>query len=72
MANLIGCDHPRRHQVINLIDINFLRVEFLPDRVDTFDAAFDPNERHVGLAHLLLNHSRHVIEKCFVRGAAFL
>ena len=48
-----------------------MRVQLLPNRVDSFDAAFDVDDWHLGVAHLPLDVRGNLVEKCLVRCAAF-
>ena len=60
----------RGHQIVNLIEIDRLRLQLFPNGIQAFDAALEAEERHFRLLHLLLDRRGYIVEKRFVGGAA--
>src|SRR4030095_15977188 len=72
MANLVWRNHPRGHEIVNLVQTNLLPAKFLPDGIEPFDSTFNADKWDVGLAHLLFDSRRDAAEKCFIFRAPFL
>jgi hypothetical protein len=68
---LIRSDDPRRNQIVNLVQADLLGAQFFPDRIETFDASFDQDERHFRLVHLLFDAGSDALQKRFVLGTSF-
>src|ERR1043165_1918011 len=71
MAHFVGRDDARCDQIVNLIETNLLRTQFFPDRIESFDAAFEEHERHFSFVHLLFDTRRHALEEGFVFRTTF-
>src|ERR1043166_6575811 len=72
MAQLVGGYHAHGDQIVDLIEIDFLRIQLFPNRVKPLHASFNAHERHLGLTHLLLDGSRDVVEKSFISSTSLL
>ncbi len=71
VADFVGGNHARGYQIVNLVEIDRLRLQLFPDGIQAFDAALEAQERHLCLFHFLLDRSGHIVEKRFVGSAAF-
>src|SRR5262245_21246074 len=72
MADFVWSDDSRRHEIVNLVQTDLLRPEFLPDRIKTFDASFDEHKRNFRFVHLFLDAGGDVLQKRFVLRTPFL
>src|SRR5262245_19490430 len=71
MPYFVRGDDPCGHQIVNLIEADLLAPQFLPDRIESLDASFDKDERHLGFVHLLLDTTSDILQESLVLGTPF-
>src|SRR5215207_7177331 len=69
---VLGRNHPRGDEVVDLVELDLLPLELLPDGEEALDAPLDGLEGDARLAHLLLDALGHGLEESLVLGAASL
>src|SRR5215207_8524305 len=72
VARLVGRDDARGDEVVDLVELDLLALELLPDGEEPLDAPLDRDEGDAGLAHLLLDALGHRLKERLVLGAAAL
>src|ERR1051326_6035223 len=71
VTHLVRCDDANGDEVVNLIEIDLLRPQFLPDLIEPLHPSLDADKRHYRFGHLLFDTRRHDTEKRLVLRAPF-